>query len=310
MMRATYITLLTMFACALAGCFTYVDRPDLPEEERGEEARANWIVSAERASEILETTGAVVLDTRSPDAFSANNTLAGSSNVTWQEFSRQDAPYRGLLLDDVTLLEQRLGALGVARSRHVLVIGDPAGGWGEDGRIVWMLRALGHQGASIVDGGYDALAKLDENDRWEIIDAPVAFEATPGEELTANITQVEEALEGGDAVLLDTREAREYNGEVPYGETRGGHLPDAVHVHFSEFIDAETGSMLPATAIEARLEALGVTPDREVIAYCTGGVRSAWVIVMLRHLGYEKARNYAGSMWEWSSMPAETHPLE
>ena len=68
--------------------------------------------------------------------------------------------------------------------------------------------------------------------------------------------------------------------------------------------------MLDEAVITARMEELGLTPEREIIAYCTGGVRSAWVIVVLQHLGYSEARNYAGSMWEWSAMPEASHPLE
>ena len=309
-MRAAYLLFFTMISIGLTGCFTYVDRPDLPEDSSQVKAREAWIVTAERAAEILETEGAVILDTRAASDFASENALSGASNVTWQEFSRQDAPYRGLLLEDVALLEQRLGALGVSMSRHVLIVGDPAGGWGEDGRIAWMLRALGHQGASVVDGGYAALSPLADKNQWDILDAPVAFEASPGEEITASIAQVEAALGDTQTVLVDTREAREYDGEVPYGEDRGGHLPGAVHLHFFELIDPETGLLRSEDVINTRLQALGITPEREVIAYCTGGVRSAWVIVVLRHLGYERARNYAGSMWEWSAMPAMTHPLE
>ena len=44
----------------------------------------------------------------------------------------------------------------------------------------------------------------------------------------------------------------------------------------------------------------GLTQDQEVICYCTGGVRSAWVYVVLKLAGYRKVRNYPGSFWEWS----------
>jgi thiosulfate/3-mercaptopyruvate sulfurtransferase len=37
-----------------------------------------------------------------------------------------------------------------------------------------------------------------------------------------------------------------------------------------------------------------------VIAYCTGGARSALLSELLRAEGID-ARNYDGSMWEWSA---------
>jgi len=34
------------------------------------------------------------------------------------------------------------------------------------------------------------------------------------------------------------------------------------------------------------------------------------LVAVLRDLGYTSVRNYAGSMWEWSSLPAAEYPLE
>ena len=50
----------------------------------------------------------------------------------------------------------------------------------------------------------------------------------------------------------------------------------------------------------AILEERGVTSDQPVICYCTGGVRSSWLYVMLKLAGYQRVRNYPGSWWEWS----------
>jgi thiosulfate/3-mercaptopyruvate sulfurtransferase len=52
--------------------------------------------------------------------------------------------------------------------------------------------------------------------------------------------------------------------------------------------------------IRAGLEDKGLHPRQEVICYCTGGVRSAWLYVVLKLVGYQKVRNYPGSWWEWS----------
>ena len=52
----------------------------------------------------------------------------------------------------------------------------------------------------------------------------------------------------------------------------------------------------------------GLRPNNEIITYCLGGVRSAWLFFVLRFAGYEKVKNYPGSWWEWSrdfAAPAE-----
>lgn len=41
-------------------------------------------------------------------------------------------------------------------------------------------------------------------------------------------------------------------------------------------------------------------PHEDTVCYCTGGVRSAWLWFVLKVVGFERVRNYAGSWWEWS----------
>jgi thiosulfate/3-mercaptopyruvate sulfurtransferase len=53
-------------------------------------------------------------------------------------------------------------------------------------------------------------------------------------------------------------------------------------------------------AIRSSLEDKGLNSDQEVVCYCTGGVRSAWLYVVLKMVGFQRVRNYAGSWWEWS----------
>lgn len=292
----------------LGACFTSVDGP--AEDESGlEPAQGPIIVSATQAALLLEQDGAVILDTRSKESFEQDH-LPGSQRVEWLTFSNQEpAESRGTLKGDLVTLERDLSQLGVSMSRRVLVVGNTKQGWGEDGRITWMLRALGHEGTSIVDGGFEALSSATAQASVQGLAAPATFEAQPTPEFTSSTQQVQAALDKEGVVFLDAREEREFSGETPYGETRGGHLPGAVHVHFGTLL-SEQGMLKPEQEIKQELLRLGVGVEQEVIAYCTAGVRSAWVVMVLRHLGYERARNYAGSMWEWSAQDADTHPLE
>jgi thiosulfate/3-mercaptopyruvate sulfurtransferase len=61
--------------------------------------------------------------------------------------------------------------------------------------------------------------------------------------------------------------------------------------------------------IKTSLEERGLHQGQEVVCYCTGGVRSAWVYFVLKVVGYPRVRNYPGSWWEWSrdfAAPTET----
>jgi len=268
-----------------------------------------WIVNADEAKQLISQ-GATILDTRNKLAWLISH-IPGAVHVTWQQFSNNQKPYRGKLLADTNLLEQKLRQVGIFNSKPVIVIGNPPDNFGEEGRIVWMLRTLGHQSTAFVDGGYNALVKAGVpttrglNQPLEIGDFVVnrtALWEIHLDELQANLSENKLAV-------IDTRQKREYAGETPYGEQRGGHIPGAVHFYFKDLMDTK-GNLLQPEEIIAQLETLGIQHDTATVTYCTGGIRSAFFVAVLVNLGFYNVRNYAGSMWEWSASPDENYPLE
>lgn len=101
-----------------------------------------WIVSPAEAKYLIEQ-GAVVLDVRDRDS-QTNGMVQGAIAVSWQQFSQSKFPHQGKLLEDELALTQHLRNVGVFSNKAVVVVGDSLNGWGEDGRMVWMLRTLGH----------------------------------------------------------------------------------------------------------------------------------------------------------------------
>jgi thiosulfate/3-mercaptopyruvate sulfurtransferase len=129
--------------------------------------------------------------------------------------------------------------------------------------------------------------------------------------LTSRLGQVRRHVEQArknNPLLIDSREPREFKGATPYGETRGGHLPGAINLHYRALLDAR-GRLLPRSRLRAKLGKLGIKKSQPLIIYCTGGVRSGWLTVVLAHLGYRNVKNYPGSMWQWAARDAKTHPL-
>ncbi len=268
------------------------------------QAADSWLLSAEKALPKLAT--ATVLDTRGAAAFGLSH-VDGSTRVTWQQFSKKKSANRGELLSDKAL-KTAIEAVGVRNDRTVIVVGDPHA-WGEDGRVVWMLRAAGHNAAFLVDGGYPALKKAGATTGpgFSASKAVGNFNLQWNPKLTASAQDLQ-AASTSKTVVFDVREKREYDGETPYGESRGGHVPGAKHLYFKDLMDKD-GKLLPRESIEKTLADLGVDHSTPVIAYCTGGIRSGWLVAVLASMGYEAA-NYAGSMWQWSSLPAKDFPLE
>ncbi|NES07733.1 MAG: sulfurtransferase, partial [Okeania sp. SIO2F4] len=116
-----------------------------------------WIINTTQAQK-LATEGATILDARSCKIFQRKS-LSNATCISWKEFSQPQLPFKGKLLTDDKILTEKLQAIGISNHKPVIVFGDTINGWGEDGRIVWMLRTLGHQKSFLVDGGFAALVK-------------------------------------------------------------------------------------------------------------------------------------------------------
>lgn len=313
--------------------------PSSPDSSDAIDLEHQWIITAPQALQLVKE-GAVLLDAQGKGL--GLKRIPGAQIVSWQQFSRSDPPYRGNLLDDDQQLTQMFQDLGITRDRPVVVFANPPQGWGEDGRIVWMLRTLGHPQAVIVDGGVQALRaeaapsnssstqnQIGDGTEPFIVDrASQQSETTVAsgdwdiqqDELQRLIQSSENSATENPAtelqtstattaspVLIDTREPREFAGETPYGEQRGGHIPGAVHLYFKDLL-TEDGFLRPEAELVAILQRYGITKDKRAIAYCTGGIRSGWLTAVLTHYGYT-IENYAGSMWEWSARPADQYPL-
>ena len=110
--------------------------------------------------------------------------------------------------------------------------------------------------------------------------------------------------------LVDVRSPAEYQGQVlapPHlpqeAAQRPGHIPGAVNIPWATAVDPQTGRFLPTQTLRRLYEGQGLGPDREVIAYCRIGERSAHTWFVLHELlGYPQVRNYDGSWTEWGSL--------
>jgi thiosulfate/3-mercaptopyruvate sulfurtransferase len=269
-----------------------------------------WVLPAGEALAAIEREAALVLDAREPWLRAAEPAPPGAAPVDWAAFADPTPGAGGRLLDDDAELGRRLRALGVRAGRPVVALGDPLRGWGEDGRVAWTLRALGHGAAFAVDGGLPALLRAAGGPPAPApADPPGDFVVSRRPDLVATREGLRAALAAGrpGVAVLDGREPREFAGATPYGESRGGHVPGARHLWYRELM-APDGTVLPPERVRARLAALGVGEGAEVVAYCTLGLRAGWLAAVLNGLGY-RARNYAGSMAEWSAGDPALHPL-
>ncbi len=272
-----------------------------------------WVINAAVAKQLIEAE-ATILDVRSQISWRFGH-IPNASCVNWQQFSQKTPPNKGKLLDNSQALEQLLRQLGISNNKPVIVIGNPTHPlhFGEEGRIVWMLHTLGHSQAAFVDGGQQALTKAGialemwGNKLKQVGDFKI--NRTTAWEIQAHQLQ-SSLVNPQNLIVLDNREAREYFGHTPYGEKRGGHIPGALHFYFKELLQPN-GYLLSPEQIDYQLKQAGIEKGshKEIITYCTGGIRSAFFVAVLVNLGYTNVKNYSGSMWEWSQAENSSYPL-
>jgi len=236
----------------------------------------------------------VLLDLRPAEAFAAGH-VPGAAHLDLFGLSLIDtdpAPLRSFLW----MIEHQLSSRGVTAERPVVVY-DAASGM-RAARAFWFLEYFGHPNVRVLDGGYTAWVKAG-CPSGTAPEAPTATSWTGGrrDERLATWRDVHDQLGNPDTVVLDTRSDGEYCGTTVRAR-RGGAIPGAVHIEWTRNLGPD-GAFKPAGELRDMYEAVGVTPDRQVITYCQGGYRAAHTYLALRLLGYPRVRNYLGSWKEW-----------
>ncbi|MGH7274632.1 MAG: sulfurtransferase [Nitrospiria bacterium] len=243
----------------------------------------------------------VLLDARPTMAYLFSH-IPRAVNVNWKDFSDPSTPVKGLLDPDLGRLEKKVGDLGISQDRRVIVYADPFECWGDDGRIYWMLSYLGHHSVQALDGGWfkwKREAKRVERGPGKAVPAEFKAHLNPAllmvkDELKQNVNPTPPGM-----VIIDARTRDEYLGVRSSGLPREGHIPGAVNIPWDSFYNAD-GTVKSAEEIGNIVGRSGVTGDKEVVTYCTGGIRSSWLLFTLKLAGFEKIKNYAGSWMEWS----------
>ena len=205
-------------------------------------------------------------------------------------------------------LERLLRESGIGRDTHVVLYGDNNNwfaAW-----AYWQLKLHGWDKVSILNGGRkywldNGLPITTDVPSYEPTDVTID---EPSWDLRAFREDILPRLGDRNLTLVDVRSPAEFSGEVisPPGMTetaqRGGHIPGAQSIPWAQAV-REDGTFKSADELRSLYEAKGVTPDKDVIAYCRIGERSSHSWFVLKELlGYPNVRNYDGSWTEWGSM--------
>src|SRR5438093_1121193 len=187
----------------------------------------SMLVTTEELDAMLDRDDVVVVDVRSKIAFMASGHIPRAVVATWHDFSDPNSAIKVLLDPDIGRLHKKLGALGISKDRQVVVYSNPFDNWGDEGRMYWMLKYLGHPNVRVLDGGWVKWSA--EMRRFECGPAnprPAIFKANVAPSLITNKAEVRKLVEAShpDTILADARSTEEYNGAFQQGIARGGHI--------------------------------------------------------------------------------------
>lgn len=299
----TIAVALQIWTCRCSDC------PEIEDEGSTVFKSATWV------KRHVATGSVSLLDARGTFANHAKTAV----HANWPSFSvgRPMTPAGGVL-KSASDLKALFAALGVTPAKPVIVYGDWGQGWGEEGRIHWTLKFLGHPNAFILQGGLKTYLNLyPEEKDTSYASTPVAAGVSEWESGLLPMADILAKKEGlSDAFLIDVRTPGEHDGtklgndgQPVYNVARPGHAKGSVSFPFIDLF-TETGCLLSCVEFKSKLSGLGWTEGTKLVSYCTGGIRSAFFWSLTSHCELNAAANYAGSMWEYaadSSLPMTTN---
>jgi thiosulfate/3-mercaptopyruvate sulfurtransferase len=232
--------------------------------------------------------------------------IPGAVAFNWQK-DLQDQVVRAPI--SKARLEELLSTAGVGHDTTIVLYGDNNNwfaAW-----ALWILKYYGHHDVRLLDGGR---VKWVADSRELTTEVPV-YAATsyvshaPNTSIRAYRDQILSELGAEGLALVDVRSPGEFSGELlapanlpQEGAQRGGHIPGAANVPWATAV-ASDGTFKTAAELNTIYGGKGVTPEKDIIAYCRIGERSSHTWFVLHYLlGYKNVRNYDGSWTEWGSL--------
>lgn len=206
-------------------------------------------------------------------------------------------------MPDPVELAKTFGEMGIDSDTKVVVYDDSSGAVAA--RAWWLLRWLGHDKVSLLDGGFAA---------WQRLQMPVEkggvrvrakdFAGAPREEMVLETHEIVAGRENsGELLLVDARDAERFCGASEPIDRVAGHIPGAINLPFAENLEASGLWKEPAELRRIWSMVLGSDLGASWGVMCGSGVTACHHVVSALVAGLREPRLYVGSWSEWISDP-------
>jgi len=259
----------------------------------------SFLVTASWVAQLGSHQDVVIVDARAADAY-AQGHIPGAVNLPWQALATRSSEETEMGPWRERTLEQ-LGSLGISPGDVVVSYDDNGNIF--SARIRWALKHLGHERAVLLDGGLSAWTGLGQATTTATpTRATTTYTGSPDPERIATASYILERLGDPNVQILDVRPMAMYTGEDPGTWRRSGHIPTALHLDWTDNVQAASPRAFKSLAeLQALYDGIGLDRNKEIIVYCNGGVWSANSLFVLEMLDYPQVRLYSASWGEWGN---------
>lgn len=245
----------------------------------------------------------IIIDLSTQELYDLGH-IPGAIYIDHKRLTCAEPPAPGRLpnLDQLSAI---MSEIGLTKDSHVIVYDHEGGPWA--GRFIWTLDLLGHTHSSFLNGGRNAwmTSKFDLSNETPVIQ-PSGFTAelinpeyrATKEDILTDLDKIPDQI-----AIWDARSRDEHTGEKVLA-ARGGHIPNATHLEWTDTLDKNDNNRLrPTSELESLLESKGLTKDKTIISHCQTHRRSGLTYLVAKALGYQSNKAYDGSWSEWGNDP-------
>ena len=224
--------------------------------------------------------------------------IPNSDFLDINEISEKNTPYPFMMPDQNTF-DKTMSSKGIGQDTHVILYSRDNIQWAT--RVWWMLRSMGFNNASILNGGFDRWKYENKPTTRENVNYPKnIFKSVPKIGYFCTKEEVKKYITNNNISVINALRSALHNGTYSVDYGRPGHIKNSINIPSLEMVDETTKLYKPLDKLEEIFKKFNVLKKEKVVAYCGGGIAATNIAFILINLGYNNVTVYDASLSEWA----------